>query len=382
MNRLPLNVSSESLKYRYRYLVSGAIPMLFDPRPKERRDEIFDREGEIKALLNGMENYPITLLIGIRRVGKSSLLRAALNECNEIGLYIDARKLYSTGGSVSQAALVGEIRNILAGKGRVGFLRGISVERVSIAGLQLKPREATFVDLLEFLNSLGRKAAKKAIIAFDEAQYLRFYGSRGGKELLAAVAYAYDSLENLGFVFTGSEVGLLHDFLGLDDYSSPLYGRIHEEVEVKPFRRELSREFLRRGFDEVSMSISEEEIKAAVEELDGIPGWLVEFGFHYWKKGSFEKALEMTMRKARAVIREELKELEKRSGRYSLILRAIAMGLTSWSTIKEYVEAKAGPVTNARLSELLRNLEKMGWITKENGKYRIIDPVVEKVLRE
>ncbi|WP_367270932.1 hypothetical protein [Thermococcus sp.] len=77
--------------------------MLFDPRPKERRDEIFDREGEIEALLNGMKNYPITLLIGIRRVGKSSLLRVALNECDEIGLYIDARKLYSIGGSVSQA---------------------------------------------------------------------------------------------------------------------------------------------------------------------------------------------------------------------------------------------------------------------------------------
>jgi len=178
------------------------------------------------------------------------------------------------------------------------------------------------------------------------------------------------------------EVGLLHDFLGLDDYSSPLYGRIYEEVEVKPFSRELSREFLRRGFNEVDMSVSKEEIETAVEELDGIPGWLVEFGFHYWKRGDFERALDMTMRKARALIREELLELEKRSRRYSLILHAVAMGLTSWSMIKEYVEAKAGPVTNARLSELLRNLKKMGWITRENRKYRIIDPVVERVLRE
>ncbi len=196
---------------------------------------------------------------------------------------------------MSQAAVVGEIRNILTGKGRPDFLRGISVERVSIAGLQLKPRETTFVDLLEFLNSLGRKAGKKVIIAFDEAQYLRFYGPRGGKELLAAIAYAYDSIENLGFVFTGSEVGFLHDFLGLNDYSSLLY----------------------RTFD-------------------------------------------MTMRKARSLVREELLELGKRSGRYSLILHAMAMRLTSWSTIKEYVEAKAGPVTNARLSELLRTLKRGG----------------------
>ncbi|WP_366938919.1 hypothetical protein [Thermococcus sp.] len=136
--------------------------MLFDPRPKERRGEIFDRDEEIGALLGGMREYPITLLIGIRRIGKSSLLRVALNECDEIGVYIDARKLYSTGGSVSQVALVREIRNVLTGKGRVGFLRGISVEGVSIAGVQLKPREATFVDLLDFLNSLGRKPAKKS----------------------------------------------------------------------------------------------------------------------------------------------------------------------------------------------------------------------------
>ncbi len=158
-----------------------------------------------------------------------------------------------------------------------------------------KPRETTFVDLLEFLNSLGRKAGKKVIIAFDEAQYLRFYGSGGGKELLAAIAYAYDSIENLGFVFTGSEVGFLHDFLGLNEYSSPLY-----------------------------------------------------------------RTLDMTMRKARSLVREELLELGKRSGRYSLILHAVAMRLTSWSTIKEYVEAKAGPVTNARLSELLRTLKRGG----------------------
>ncbi len=124
------------------------------------------------------------------------------------------------------------------------------------------------------------------------------------------------------------------------------------------------------------MSVPKEEIETAVEELDGIPGWLVEFGFHY------ERALDMTMRKARALIREELLELEKRSGRYSLILHAMAMGLTSWGMIKEYVEAKAGPVTNARLSGLLRNLKKMGWITRENRKYRIIDPTVERVLRE
>ncbi|WP_297466355.1 ATP-binding protein [Thermococcus sp.] len=356
--------------------------MLFDPRPKNRREEIFDREEELKSLIGGMEDYPITILIGIRRVGKSSLLRVAMNEFSGVGIYLDARRLYAAGGgTISQAVLADEIRKILLGKGRFGFLSGIKVEGISLAGVSLRPGEATIIDLFELLNGLGEKFGK-VVMAFDEAQYLRFYGPRGGKDLLAGVAYAYDSLPNLGFVFTGSEVGLLYDFIGIDDYSSPLFGRVYEEVEVRPFPRELSKEFLRMGFSEVGLDVPEEEIEKAVNELDGIPGWLVEFGFNYWKRGSFERAMEGTIARARSVIREELIELEKRSPRYSLILRAIAIGLSRWSTIKDYVEAKGGPITNARLSALLRNLEKMGWVKRENGRYKIIDPVVEKILKE
>lgn len=110
---------------------------------------------------------------------------------------------------------------------------------------------------------------------------IRFYGSKGGKELLAGIAYTYNYLPNLSFVFTGYEAGLLHDFLRIEDYSSPLYGRIYEEVKVKPSSRELSEVFLGQGFGEVGLDVpSEEEIKKAVNELDGISGWLVEFGFN------------------------------------------------------------------------------------------------------
>ncbi|WP_394326730.1 AAA family ATPase [Thermococcus chitonophagus] len=224
------------------------------------------------------------------------------------------------------------------------------------------------------LNEVG------AVIAIDEAQYLRFYGARGGKEFLALVAYAYDNLESLSFILSGSEVGLLHDFLGIDDYNSPLYGRAYGEVTVEPFSRDLSKEFLRRGFEEAGVKISEEEIEKAVNFLDGIPGWLVEFGYSYIHTKSFEEAMEKVLRKAEAMIIGEVRELEKKSPRYSLILKAISLGLDRWELIKEYIEVRAGEVPNSRLANLLKNLEKMGWIRKEEGRYRIIDPVVRKVI--
>ncbi|EEB73478.1 ATP-binding protein [Thermococcus sp. AM4] len=357
--------------------------MLFDPRPKKRREELFDREKEIEELLNTRE--PLTLLLGIRRVGKSSLLRVTLNEV-ENGVYIDARKMYfDSGGWITSESLIREFEralNSLRGsvRGKVfetlGHVRG-----VSISGLKLElSRDARLSEVLEALNDVG------AVIGVDEAQYLRFYGSRGGREFLALLAYAYDNLDNLRFVLSGSEVGLLHDFVGIDDYESPLYGRSHGEVVLRPFPRELSVEFLRRGFTEVGVDASDELIERAVEFLDGVPGWLVEFGRKYSETKDFEGSLEYVFRQARGFLKGELRELERRSPRYILILEAIARGQDRWELIRDYLALRGHNVPKSRLAELIRNLEKMSWIEADfssgRKRYRIIDPVIERVLAE
>jgi len=357
--------------------------MLFDPRPKRRIDELFDRREEFKALLS--TNEPLTLLLGIRRVGKSSLLRATLNEI-ENGVYIDSRKMYfDSGGWITAESLRRELEralNSLRGdfKGRLLEVMK-SVRGVKISGLELRFEKSVQIsDVLEALDELG------AVIGIDEAQYLRFYGSRGGREFLALLAYAYDNLENLRFILTGSEVGLLHDFLGLDDYESPLYGRSYGEVRLMPFSRELSIEFLTQGFREAGVEVPKEELERAVGLLDGIPGWLVDFGRAYLQRRKLEPAIEIVLKRAEGFLRGELKELERRSPRYVMILEGIAKGYNRWELLREYLAVKWQEVPKARLAALLDSLEKMSWIVKEseNGKkrYRIVDPVIERVLKE
>ncbi|ASJ08005.1 AAA family ATPase [Thermococcus siculi] len=357
--------------------------MLFDPRPKKSREELFDREKEINALVNSKE--PLTLLLGLRRVGKSSLLRVALNEV-ENGIYIDARKMYfDSGGWITVESLKREFEkslNSLKGPIREHLSRVLKkVKGVSVSGLSFTlENDASLSEVLAGLNEIG------AMIGIDEAQYLRFYGARGGREFLALLACAYDNLENIRFVLTGSEVGLLHDFLALENYESPLYGRSYEEVILKPFPRELSIEFLRQGFFEVGMTVSDEIIMRAVDYIDGIPGWLVEFGRSYLRTGDFDKAIENVLKTARGFVRGELGELEKRSPRYPVILKAIAHGFDRWNLIRDYLLSKGTRVPNSRLANLLRNLEKMSWIEKDfssgEKRYRIVDPVIERVLRD
>ncbi|WP_297481287.1 ATP-binding protein [Thermococcus sp.] len=348
--------------------------MLFDLRPKDKREEIFDREREFKELEKSVERYPLTLLLGIRRVGKSSILRAYLNE--NPGILIDCRELYAERGHITKEDLIRELQS-----------KGSLIQRVSsrfkvklnMRFLEVEPREVPLRDVFRELNELGGKT-EKFIIAFDEAQYLRFYGSRGGKELLALFAHAYDSLPNLRIILTGSEVGLLHDFLGINDYESPLYGRIGGEVYVKPFDEETSRAFLRAGFEETGIKVPAEDIERAVSVLDGIPGWLVLFGVKYLEKRDFDNALKASLEVAKALVLGEISELERRSRRYIQILRAIALGYDRWGLIRDYLEVKGMKTPEPRLYELLRNLEKMGWVEKEDGRYSLTDPVVRLIL--
>ena len=72
------------------YLSSNwGYPLLFDPKPKEDPKDLFDREKEMEKLKFGI-NYPMTLLLGIRRSGKIFYSKS-INECKNIPIIIRTR---------------------------------------------------------------------------------------------------------------------------------------------------------------------------------------------------------------------------------------------------------------------------------------------------
>ena len=86
-------------------------------------------------------------------------------------------------------------------------------------------RDLNLYGVLERIDSIG----ERFIIAIDEVQHLRFSNSRYAE----LIAWAMDELQNMGFILTGSEIGLLEDFLGLHDPESALFGRAHREIRLK-----------------------------------------------------------------------------------------------------------------------------------------------------
>ena len=76
--------------------------MYFDGRPKETREDLYDREEELQTLRSSLSE-PIVLLTGVRRIGKTSILKVLLNEVDIPYALMDVRlpltsyrSLYST----------------------------------------------------------------------------------------------------------------------------------------------------------------------------------------------------------------------------------------------------------------------------------------------
>lgn len=84
--------------------------MLFDPEPKTRREDLYDRENELKSLLTYLKKERLIIIYGVRRVGKTSLLKVALSEAAIPYAYIDIRGMYDKSGNVSPSLFLKDRR--------------------------------------------------------------------------------------------------------------------------------------------------------------------------------------------------------------------------------------------------------------------------------
>lgn len=346
--------------------------MLFDPRPKARREDLFDREHELN-MLHKVSSKPLILITGIRRIGKTSLLKVFLNEVNATTLIIDLRSLKPNYGYKELYDLLSQALTEKAGK-LAKLLT--SVKGVRVAGLEIELRwrgrnAASLATILDALNRGGH-----TIIAFDEAQKLR--GPRA-REVLEAIAHAYDYDENVTIILTGSEVGLLLEFVGIDNPESPLYGRYAVTLNLERFTKEQSLQFLTEGFREAGMEVRKEWLEEVVNAFDGIPGWLTLYGSLSIFKGApalLSEAKELAIKTAV----NELRNLVKARGRrYAHALKAIAEGAKTWTQVREAMEEMEGTtISSSVLHNILKNLEKLSIIRN----YEFLDPIYKEAAKK
>lgn len=336
----------------------------FDPQPKTRREDFFDKDEELEKLSRGLRHGKLVVVSGLRRYGKTSLILTCLNEEKYDYVYVDCRLLPH--GMISMNSVLKLFREELE---RRAWARRVlrRVEEVTVGGVKVRLRgEEALVDLLQALEG--------KVVVLDEAQELRRSRYRFDKVL----AYAYDHLD-VKLVVSGSQVGLLHRFLRVDDPEAPLYGRPYIEVRVSRLSEERSRKFLIEGFRQYEVKVHDEEIEEAIKWFDGVIGWLTYFGHSKVVGGEdFQSIVVKASRLALSELEHALKIYGTAERRYREVLRAIAFAQPArWAQIKRWVEARTGEVPNNTLTSMIKNLVDSGFVEKTLEGYVISDPMLK-----
>nr|WP_206206013.1 ATP-binding protein [Thermococcus sp. JdF3] len=357
---------------------------MFSVEPKTSIDEVFGRKAEFLEFTDRLKNgRRLFVITGPRRIGKTTFLYAILNELNHREgipyIIIDAREVASINMRNPQRVIAEELTTLSMGKlsRAISRFEGISVRGY---GVRLRRDEKSLPEVLRELN----ESHEKLVIAFDEAQYLRFAHS----DFTMLLAWIYDTLRNITIVLTGSQVGVLEKFLRFGDYRAPLYGRYHVRIRLPRFNPSESLGFLERGFEEYGISLSSRELLSAVRALDGVPGWLTHYGAYRVDGSSHWDAIEAVLEEAKGYIEAEFRELDELSPRYRAVMEVVATitAVQERARRKDIVNAlklrEGREIDGKEIRKYLRNLVDYGFLEHTGyGEYYIPDPVIKRVFQ-
>ena len=353
--------------------------MYFDPRPKTRREDLFDREEELKLFSDASRYAPLIVVTGLRRTGKTSFMNVALKESNCPSICLDLRGLPYNPSRTEIVRRLEAAFNRIDRKWFSSFLGALKhVKGVSIFGnavsLDWGRKGIDLANLFDKVDVWAREQDTQFLVAFDEIQLIR-----GEKGIPRLFAHIIDVNQNITLIVTGSEIGILFEFLGFDDPESPLYGRHYTEIKMHNFEPDEAQGFLEAGFQQIGLSPSAEVLDYAIQKLDGVVGWLTLFGARCRDYNRCNKEIvNEVMREGGKLARAEALKLVKLSHRYGIVLNFIAKVETaSWTQIKATLEAhEHRSLPNPTVADILNKLIKTSLILKRNNKYAIADPLL------
>ncbi|MDI6738311.1 MAG: ATP-binding protein [Nanoarchaeota archaeon] len=355
--------------------------MYFDTAPKTRKEDMFEMDYLIDSLANSMGEKDVRMAVikGLRRTGKTSLLNVSLNQTKQKHIKIDVRESPYYDRKEFMLYLAEKIKGVVGERAFQKLLKHISGVKVSykdVGATLYIEKEKNLLMLFEQLNEYLKTKDETLIIAFDEIQLLSKI------KFEYALSAVYDNYRNIKMVITGSEMGLVDKFLGIKDSSSPLFGRAHIEMETKRLSGEQINNFLMLGSKQAKTVITAKEIKEAIEMLDGIIGWATYYGWLRSKSIAHNKALSKVISEGSELTKRELDKFlsNRKKAVYLKILKWIAKGYNSWTTLKAQFVKNGRKVSDSQLNLYLTELIDYSFIEKINKTYIITDPLLIRAL--
>ncbi|MHB8565767.1 MAG: AAA family ATPase [Nitrososphaerales archaeon] len=337
---------------------------LFYTAPKDDPRSLFAREKELYDLMRYLQDKRWVVLLGPRRVGKTSLAQCAIKKSGFDSIVLDARQNSDFAVSLLSA---------LSNESSVSVGGNLAVPSALPASLGFSYSKQ---NPMQGLDSLLKKRNRRLILLLDEVQWFR-----NPRQVIKLLAHIYDyHYDRVTPIITGSAVGVMRSILEPGE-KSPIYGRPAIQMEVRKWVPSTSLRFLEEGVRQYRIEVDEKILAKTVDMLDGIPGWLTMFGFYFTAEPSdYDGALRKTIREALKIVNEETTNISKFARGWQShrkILQSLVSGSKSFKDLLEATQQ-----TNSALSEHLDMLQRLCYVEKNlDGRYVIVDPMFTQLLK-
>lgn len=244
-------------------------------------DAFCNRQKELHDLKRAMENGDKLFVYSERRMGKTSLVKAALAQLEEKRFY----KIYvdlwptedeltfttATAKAISEAVSTSADKLLETAKRFFSRLSpSITLDesgRPQVTFQIREPREGgqELEEVLQVPKELARGGRKRVVVVFDEFQQVLEYRSDVVERKLRSVIQTH---EEIAYIFLGSRKHLIQRMVL--DQSRPLY-RAGGHYPLGPIAEEHWLPFIQERFERADKPISAEQVHAICELTQGHP---------------------------------------------------------------------------------------------------------------
>ena len=342
-----------------------------------------DRKFETKVLTDNILNGRNTVLISIRRMGKSGLISHSFN--NEVILknyttfFVD---LYSTSSLSEMVSLMGkEILDSLKGKGEKLLESFLTTVRSLVAGITLDPvtgqptlnisigsiqrPEQTLEEIFEYLE----KSERPCVVAIDEFQQIAEYPE---KNVIALLRTYVQKCRQTQFIFSGSKRRMMDRLF--NNPSEPFYQSC-TNLYLEAIDKDVYYEFASAHFQAAGKSLCKDCFDRMYNALGGHTWYIQRLLSEMYasvERGEtadvdeLNRAMQHIHRLDRRFYEEALQQL---TNPQKLLLIAIAKDITAKEITSSDFVRKHSLKSSSSVQSAARSLYDAEIITREDDSY-------------
>ena len=247
-------------------------------------DVLVDRDEELARVLRVAKECGTLFLIGPRRFGKTSILRAAeanLTDAGKVVLRYDA-EAFDDIGSLAAALLAGAVRKYssaldraqaIAKKFFVALKPSLTLDpsdgKITVAiGVEPGARLGAvplFTDVLNGIERLAAEDGRSALVVIDEfQQVVAEAGQKAERQIRAAV----QRHRAVGYVFAGSSSRMMTEMVAT---SNRAFWQLGDQLHLGPIPRPAFIDFLRKGFESAGATIEAGALEHILDVGEDVP---------------------------------------------------------------------------------------------------------------